>query len=222
VVDEREQAMPICQRCQKPVSEFSVGKDFRRGHLFFFESRCHGDTERVEYRPTSPNEMPFEPTRAFPADKPPQVALEPTVESEEHPMTIQDELMAMPEWKTLERIRNLGTSIRLLERNAEETLELLRFLTEDPKSWSLSDVRNRVLLDSFFEEMLRRLHNFVVAALTLVDHSRNLNKELYAQRGLFPEYQAEVERRFVNDPLVQFVQKLRHLAQHRRLRMFPT
>jgi hypothetical protein len=58
-------------------------------------------------------------------------------------------------------------------------------------------------------------HGF--AALTLVDHTRIVYRELYEASGQFTEYQAEVERRFVKGPLVQFVQKLRHMAQHVRL-----
>jgi hypothetical protein len=40
---------------------------------------------------------------------------------------------------------------------------------------------------------------------------------LYKGAGLFPDYQTEVDRRFVTAPLIQFVQKLRHFAQHFRL-----
>src|SRR5262249_2764892 len=63
----------------------------------------------------------------------------------------------------------------------------------------------------------RLLHNFVASALTVVDHTRVMYRELYSEANIFPEYQLEVDRRFVKDPLIQFVQKLRHLAQHVRL-----
>ena len=132
-------------------------------------------------------------------------------------MTIQDELIAMPEWKRLLRIQHFGISIRLLERNAEELKELLNFLTNNPESMWLSYVRHCAELDQVFEEVLRLLHNFVAAALTLVDHTRVVYRELYESAKSFLDYQAEVDRRMVKDPLIQFVQKLRHLAQHVRL-----
>ncbi len=213
-----EPEAPTCRKCDKPVDVFKIGSTLRRGGVHWFESQCHGEVERFEYWPASREAVAFVPTQAFPTDRPPAGSTHDRApESERSLPVVQDELMAMPEWKTLARIRYFGISVRLFESNANELRNVLDLLTEDARSWPLSDVRRRAALDQALEEVLRLLHNFVAAALTLVDHTRVMYRELYATTGLFPEYQAEVDRRFVNDPLAQFVKQLRHLAQHVRL-----
>ena len=52
---------------------------------------------------------------------------------------------------------------------------------------------------------------------TLVDHARAIYHELYEEDGLFPDYQAEVTRRFGSAPLIQFVHDLRNVTLHARL-----
>jgi hypothetical protein len=200
------------------VEKFRRGKDFRRAGVCYFESTCHGETERVEYWPRSREAAVFVPGFAFPAERPPsdQVSDTPPAGYRSVAM-VQDELMAMPEWNTLARLHSLGTSVRLLEGNADELLRLLWFLTEDPRSMPLSEVSRQEQLDHVFEEVLRLLHNFVAAARSLVDHTRVLYQELYEEKGLFPEYKEEVGRRFVKNAIVQFVHDLRHLAQHVQL-----
>ena len=82
---------PTCQKCRRPVAQFSVGKDFRRKGLCFFESRCHGEAERFEYWPVSSNVASFTPAHAFPAEHPPaETILHQAPEQERDPMTIQD------------------------------------------------------------------------------------------------------------------------------------
>lgn len=61
------------------------------------------------------------------------------------------------------------------------------------------------------------LHNFVAAAKSLIDHSRAVYRHLYKPKGLIPDYQAEIDRRFLSDPLSRFVVDLRRMAQHYRL-----
>ena len=215
--EERES--PLCQKCNKPVPEFEIGREFRRGQLCYFESRCHGETERVEYRPLSRSSALFVPAKAFPADGPPadQVGAEPKPDDEKHPMTIQDELLAMPEWKRIARIQHFSTSLRLFHANKKEVTKLLDLMTVDPRGDALGNVSNRARLDAAMEEVLRLLHNFVAAAKSLVDHSRTLYRDLYEKTGLFPDYTTEAKSRFEEESLVQFVNGLRQFAQHYRL-----
>jgi hypothetical protein len=123
----------------------------------------------------------------------------------------------MPEWKTLFRLQRFGVSIRLLERNAEELQKVLHYLTSDPRSAALRDIRKRVELEMAIEEVQRLLHNFVASANTLVEHSRAMYVELYEEHDLFRDYQAEVARRFASAPLIQFVHNLRNVTLHARL-----
>jgi hypothetical protein len=78
------------------------------------------------------------------------------------------------------------------------------------------NVSRRHHLNQYFSEILRRNHNFVAAAKSLVDHSRVLYKKLYENSDRFLDYQTEVEKRFVKDPLTQFVIVFRHFCQHYR------
>lgn len=210
---------PICLKCNKLVDRFSVGKDFRRKGVCYIESTCHGETERFEYWPVTLEGAEFVPTHAFPADRLPENSFRVTPPPDREPTIpeIMDDLMEMPEQKRLAAIQHFGLSIRVFEGNADELERLLQYLTDDPASMYLSDVKNHAQLNEMFEEVLRLLHNFVAAALTLVDHTRVVSRELYEADRSFPDYQPEVNRRFVHDPLIQFVQKLRHLAQHVRL-----
>lgn len=131
-------------------------------------------------------------------------------------LQIQAELIAMPEWKNLARVQQFTTSIRVLERNGEHLEAFVRCLIEDPRSMQLTDVHKRAALDAAFEEVICLLHNYVAAALSLVDHTRIVYRELYESKGLFSDYQGEVKERFIDVPLLQFVQGLRHFAQHYR------
>lgn len=219
--DERasQDDMPVCQKCQKPVSEFSVGRAFRKGQMCFFEAKCHGETERYEYWPKNPEVAPFEPKRAFPCEHPPkEMCVEPPAASDDRsPLAIQDELVAMPEWKTLARIRHFNASQKLFRANAKELRDLLLFMTKDPKGFALTSVRNRAHLDEAMDEVIRRMHNFVAAALSLVDHARVFYKELYEKPGSFPDYVEHVKARLAENPDVQFVNCLRQFAQHYKL-----
>jgi len=215
---DEESALPICRKCGKRVQGFTRGREFRRGNVCSFESQCHGEKERIEYWPLNREGALFVPAYAFPADRPStDLATFENPGREKNVLDFEHDLREMPEWKRLSRIEHFAVSTRLLERNAQELTAALHFLTDDDRSWPLSDIKRRADLDRAFEEILRLLHNFVAAAFTLVDHSRVLYGELYKDTGLFPGYRAEVDRRFASEPLVQFVQKLRQLAQHVRL-----
>jgi hypothetical protein len=211
-----DQELPVCKKCNAPVTGFSCGSQSCRGTIYFFESKCHGDVERFEYRPVSPRDPLFEPKHAFPSDTPAasQIGPEPGPGAPKGLLEIQDELFAMPEWKTVSRIRLFGTSIRLFRSNTRDLLAFLDHLTIGPHAGVVDNVDKRVHLDEALEEVLRLLHNFVASAMSLVDHSRVMFKELYERSERFPEYLAQVKLRFADKPLVQFVNGLRQFAQH--------
>lgn len=215
--EERERRRPTCRKCGSPVPEFSVGRSLTNGRVFF-ESKCHGETDRYEYWPANVNLPRFLPVQAFPHDLPPPEAISITPPSMPRTvLTIQDELFALPEWKRVRRVLHFDMSVRLFERNAAELLAALDALTRDPRTFHLVQVSDRAALDAVLEQVVYLLHNFVAAALTLVDHTRVLHQDLYADSELFPDYQDEVSKRFATVPLIQFVKCLRQFAQHVRL-----
>jgi hypothetical protein len=60
-------------------------------------------------------------------------------------------------------------------------------------------------------------HNFVASAFTLVDHTRVFYRELYEPNNLIPNYQNEINARFVNDGRSAFIDGMRQFFQHKRL-----
>ncbi|UCG12675.1 MAG: hypothetical protein JSU72_19720, partial [Deltaproteobacteria bacterium] len=73
---------------------------------------------------------------------------------------------------------------------------------------------NRDQLMIAMNEILRSLHNYVASALSLIDHTRRLHKQLYADSGKFADYHSRVSSEFAQDPLAQFVKCLRKYCQH--------
>ena len=109
------------------------------------------------------------------------------------------------------------SSRTLFQRNFEELVTLLDYLCAPKVAFSYSPVEQKWLWYAGMQEVVRLLHNFVSAALSLVDHTRVLYRELYEPSGHLSEYEAKVATEFAQDPLTQFVIKLRQMAQHYRL-----
>jgi hypothetical protein len=127
---------------------------------------------------------------------------------------LMDQILAMPEYKLRQDLLGLNTSIYIFDTNYTELRRIIEFLTDDPNGQLLTAAENRDRLHNVQVDVLRRLHNFVAATQSLIDHTRRLHTKLYSESGTFPEYQDQVEARFVNDPLSQFVQRLRQYCQH--------
>jgi hypothetical protein len=112
------------------------------------------------------------------------------------------------------QIRHFEYSIQLLERNFRELDLYLTRITYPPTALPILAVGQRWRLQDAMLEVTFLLHNYVASAQSLVDHSRVLYRRLFEPKGLLPEYQPEVDARFVNHPLTQFVLKLRQMVQH--------
>lgn len=133
---------------------------------------------------------------------------------QENPGQLMFEMMAMPEFKLREQLLGFKTSIYILQVNFKELETLIEFLVNPSNANAPSVITNPERLPSARAEVTRRLHNFVAAAQSLVDHTRVLYRKLYEGSNRFPDYQSHVEKQFVHDPLAQFVQRLRQYCQH--------
>jgi hypothetical protein len=105
----------------------------------------------------------------------------------------------------------------LFDRNHEALEIFLRYVTAPTEALSYSGVDEAWLKHEAMDEVLYRLHDFVTAALSLVDHTRVIHGQLYGPTDLMPDYQIEIDRRFKDDPRTQFVLGLRQMCQHYRL-----
>jgi hypothetical protein len=64
-------------------------------------------------------------------------------------------------------------------------------------------------------EIFRLLHNFLAGVATLIDHTRVLTNEIYADRPFKAEYDAKVKELFGNAPMPGFVKDLRNWMVHK-------
>ena len=115
------------------------------------------------------------------------------------------------------RVNQFRFSLAVFRRNYDELLAFLDHFCAPSVAFSYSPVDQKWLWNDGMQEILRLLHNFVAAALSLVDHTRVLYRHLYEPHGEIPEYVEQVATKFSDEPLVQFVIKLRQMAQHYRL-----
>ncbi len=130
-------------------------------------------------------------------------------------------LMSSEGWLIEEKIERLEVSIFIFSGNFEELMKTIE-LYKSPSSFVLHDVRNREELNQFFKEVTRLLHNYLASAMTLVDHTRILVKELYAEEKFaefYDEYGFKIKEVFAENSLHQFIQGLRNYIVHKELPM---
>lgn len=121
--------------------------------------------------------------------------------------------------KTARRIAQFRFSVDLFERNHTELVVFLDYLCSPRVAFSFSWTDERWLLHEAMKEVGFLLHNFVAAAKSLIDHTRVLHRQLYEEDDAIPDYQQQIEERFAEDPLTQFMIKLREFVQHYQLPM---
>jgi hypothetical protein len=126
-----------------------------------------------------------------------------------------NEIQQLPGFKLYyQDLKGLEISLYIFNRNYQDLNTVINFITTDPRGEMLHAVENRDKLEVFGYEAISRIHNYVAAVLSLLDHTRNLYKKLYEGTNLFPEYQERIDKDFKNDALSKFVQDLRRYFQH--------
>jgi hypothetical protein len=126
-----------------------------------------------------------------------------------------EEIQNLPGFKLYyQDLKGLDISLYIFNRNYLDLSTLINFITTDPRGEMLHAVENRDKLEVFGYDAICRIHNYVAAVLSLLDHTRNLYKKLYEGTNLFPEYQERIDKDFKFNPLSKFVQDLRRYFQH--------
>ena len=134
--------------------------------------------------------------------------------SGEKTIALIKEFRALPEYDLYMSLKGFSISLYIFNQNYAELNAMIEFLANNPEAEKFMDARNRDRLNNLLDEAIRLLHNFVAAAMSLVDHTRNIYDKLYSKTGNFPDYQERINIEFANDPLVQFVHCLRQYCQH--------
>jgi hypothetical protein len=122
-----------------------------------------------------------------------------------------------PEKLLLRRIEYFGHTIELVHRNHAALIQMIDYVLGTAAPRHLLDSTDDWRRHDMLKELSFRLHDYLSAVKSLVDHSRTLYNQLYRHTQLFPEYEPEVKRVFAIDGLVQTVQGLREMAQHYEL-----
>src|SRR5438309_6768072 len=117
-------------------------------------------------------------------------------------------------WKIANRIRPVDISYYIFNQNCEELKQFLVAYSKPEVALEISRVENRRKLDAFLKEVMRRLQNYLASAMSLVDHTFLLVRDLYKGTAFEKEYHRERHRVFDESAEYQFVQQLRNYALH--------
>ena len=111
------------------------------------------------------------------------------------------------------RIRLFGISFRTLEANYRELLESLERIRPQAIPDDLgTPIDNEWVIP--LQDICRYLHNYLAATSSLIDHMRVLYRDIYKQNGLIPNYQTEVDARFIDNGVTRLVSAFRNINMH--------
>jgi len=108
-------------------------------------------------------------------------------------------------------------SLNIFLMNSQELIEITQQVHDPDEGLRLMSEANREAGQQTHREINRRIHNFGVSALTLVEHTRIFMREHYADTAMSALYETKASEDFANDPVSQFVQKLRNYMVHKGL-----
>ena len=129
---------------------------------------------------------------------------------------LRSEITQMEGYNAILENHRLANSINIFDTNYVELIQLINYMEQNIEAKKLLSLQGHKQLHMIDIELLRRLHNFVAGAKSLVDHTRRIYNKYYKHNNIFPEYTKVVRNTFATDPLSQFVQDLREYCQHYR------
>jgi hypothetical protein len=126
----------------------------------------------------------------------------------------REQILAMPGYAALVKLKRLSRIARIFHGNAEALLGHLRRM--DDLAVLLPTVTDQQAFEKFGAETERHLHNYVAAAQSRVDLLRRFKRNDMPE-GLREEYQRRIDDEFKDSPLHRFIIDLRNLMLHVRL-----
>lgn len=129
-------------------------------------------------------------------------------------LEIQQAIHASAGMRFINREHGRSFSLNIFRTNARELIEALRHVSDPEHGLHLMALDNREAGTQAHREVSRRIHNFVAAAKTLVDHTRVFMKKHYDQTSIWSAYNEEVTNRFSKNPVAKFVHDLRNYMLH--------
>jgi hypothetical protein len=92
----------------------------------------------------------------------------------------------------LNRSHHRTFTLIIFRMNAQELIEITRRVNDPDEGIRLMAVDNREAGQQTHREVTRRAHNFVAAALTLVEHMRIFMRENYSGTPILDRYQTKI------------------------------
>jgi hypothetical protein len=125
-------------------------------------------------------------------------------------------LVKSKECKLVNQVMRIRPTLEILKGNFSELKRHLDSHSDlrDNKSFSPRTMEGKIELGVYLKELNRLTHNYITSAKTVVDHQRKLVDNLFSNKADFPEYSIEIELRFKNSPLHNFIQQLRNYILH--------
>jgi elongation factor P hydroxylase len=127
------------------------------------------------------------------------------------PSAIMNKVESSEAYKIYKRSLDLDQNLFVFERNYQD---LKRAIEKCSQSEQIDLLLDRHQSEIILHHMCRFVHNFLASAMTLVEHTRIIIRENYVGTSFSTEYQGEIDKRFVNNPLHQFIQDFRNYALH--------
>jgi hypothetical protein len=107
-------------------------------------------------------------------------------------------------------------SFYIFEANYNELNRWLKILENEKfLSERLNVYEDPTHANAYCDELARLAHNYFSSAFSLVDHTRNMIKELYGKQDFSLEYQTKLDATLTNNSLRRFIQDLRNYMMHR-------
>ncbi len=130
---------------------------------------------------------------------------------------MEENILTSKGYKLNQQYENYEISKRLLDNNYNELIEHLKQFHGKIENIDFILWPHRHNISIFMEETTRLLHNFTTSCLSLVDHSRVFVNRIEKESKPILGYQNEINIRFINDPISEFIICLRQYVQHYKL-----
>jgi hypothetical protein len=117
----------------------------------------------------------------------------------------------------LNRKKQRSFSFNIFLENSQELLDITYQVRDPGEGLRLWNVLNREENDQTHRVVNRRFHNFLAAAKTLVDHTREFIREHYGLSSFMEIYGRRVSAEFQDRPVIKFVEDFRNYMLHRGL-----
>lgn len=133
-----------------------------------------------------------------------------------HPLheLIAIEILGSDAAQIIMRLEVLKTNYYVYQQNYSQFEKYLLELQDHQLSGEVWAAGKEGLLATRIREVMRLFHNYLAGVKTSVEHCRNLVKLYYSNSPFNSDYQTEVDKRFLTNPLAGFVEELRNYILH--------